>query len=93
LSNQIVYWPLLQKRFGGGGDVVRGVVYIIRTPRAGSTGFRQETGAENYREIEQRSDGCGATPTTPSSRYGPMQRSTAAGLLNAGSGGVAESNP
>jgi len=38
----IVYWPLLQKNFGAGGSVIRSVVYIIRTPRAGSTGLRQE---------------------------------------------------
>jgi predicted permease len=33
----IVYWPLLQKNPGGGDTVIRGVSYIIRTPRAGST--------------------------------------------------------
>jgi putative ABC transport system permease protein len=38
----IVYWPLLQKNFGAGVSVIRSVVYVIRTPRAGSTGLRQE---------------------------------------------------
>jgi hypothetical protein len=38
----IVYWPLLLKNFGGGGNVIRSVVYVIRTPRAGSAGLRQE---------------------------------------------------
>lgn len=33
----IVYWPLLQKNLGDGDTVIRGVSYIIRTPRAGST--------------------------------------------------------
>jgi predicted permease len=33
----IVYWPLLQKNLEGGDTVIRGVSYIIRTPRAGST--------------------------------------------------------
>ncbi|MFZ0590196.1 MAG: ABC transporter permease [Bryobacteraceae bacterium] len=33
----IVYWPLLQKNLGGGDTVIRGLSYIIRTPRAGST--------------------------------------------------------
>jgi predicted permease len=38
----IVYWPLLQKNFGAGASVIRSVIYIVRTPRAGSTGLRQE---------------------------------------------------
>jgi predicted permease len=38
----IAYWPLLQKNFGSGPAVVRSVVYVIRTPRAGSAGLRQE---------------------------------------------------
>lgn len=33
----IVYWPLLQKNPGGADTVIRGLSYIIRTPRAGST--------------------------------------------------------
>jgi putative ABC transport system permease protein len=36
----IVYWPLLQKNFGAGA--IRSVAYLIRTPRAGSAGLRQE---------------------------------------------------
>ena len=38
----IVYWPLLQKNFGGGSNVIRNVAYLIRTPRAGTAGLRQE---------------------------------------------------
>jgi len=40
----IVYWPLLQKNFQGSAGVsgIRGVVYVIRSPRAGSAGLRQE---------------------------------------------------
>jgi predicted permease len=33
----IVYWPLLQKNLEGPDTVIRGLSYIIRTPRAGST--------------------------------------------------------
>jgi ABC-type antimicrobial peptide transport system permease subunit len=39
----IVYWPLLQKNFEGDGTSVRrGVAFVIRTPRAGSTAFLTE---------------------------------------------------
>lgn len=39
----IVYWPMLQKHFGDGEpNAERSVAFIIRTPRAGSAGFRQE---------------------------------------------------
>jgi putative ABC transport system permease protein len=39
----IVYWPLLQKNFEGDGTAVqRGIAYVIRTPRAGSTAFLNE---------------------------------------------------
>jgi predicted permease len=39
----IVYWPLLQKNFEGDGTSVRrGVAFVIRTPRAGSTTFLTE---------------------------------------------------
>jgi predicted permease len=39
----IVYWPLMQKNFEGGGLTVRRVVAIVlRTPRAGSAGLMQE---------------------------------------------------
>ncbi len=39
----IVYWPLLQKNFEGDGTSVRrSVAFVIRTPRAGSTGFLTE---------------------------------------------------
>src|SRR4029453_17106786 len=38
----IVYWPLLQKNFGGGDNVGRSAAFIIRTPRAGSAGLLQE---------------------------------------------------
>jgi predicted permease len=39
----IVYWPILLKNRGAaGGTVTRSVVYLIRTPRAGSIGLRQE---------------------------------------------------
>ncbi len=38
----IVYWPLLQKNFGGGDSVIRGLAYLIRTPRAGSPALRNE---------------------------------------------------
>jgi predicted permease len=38
----IVYWPLLQKNFGGGSNVIRNVAFLIRTPRAGRAGLRQE---------------------------------------------------
>ena len=38
-----VYWPLLQKNFEGDGvSERRGVAFVIRIPRAGSTGFLQE---------------------------------------------------
>jgi putative ABC transport system permease protein len=38
-----VYWPLLQKNFEGDGiSLRRSVAFVIRTPRAGSTGFLQE---------------------------------------------------
>jgi predicted permease len=38
-----VYWPLLLKNFEGDGvSTRRGVAFVIRTPRAGSTGFLQE---------------------------------------------------
>ncbi len=33
----IVYWPLLQKNLEGGDTVIRGISYVIRTSRAGST--------------------------------------------------------
>jgi len=32
----MVYWPLLQRNADGHEDVVRGLYYIVRTPRAGS---------------------------------------------------------
>lgn len=39
----IVYWPLLQKNFGSSAtNQVRSLVYIIRTPRAGTSQLRQE---------------------------------------------------
>jgi predicted permease len=39
----IVYWPLLQKNFEGDATSVRrSVAFVIRTPRAGSTGLLQE---------------------------------------------------
>ncbi len=38
----IVYWPLLRENPGGAGAATRSVVYLIRTPRAGSIGLRQE---------------------------------------------------
>jgi predicted permease len=39
----IVYWPLLLKNFQATPDTaIRGVAYIIRTPRAGSAGLHQE---------------------------------------------------
>ncbi len=39
----IVYWPLMQKNFEGGGLIVRrSVAIVLRTPRAGSTGLLQE---------------------------------------------------
>jgi putative ABC transport system permease protein len=39
----IVYWPLLLRNFQAAPDTaIRGVAYIIRTPRAGSAGLRQE---------------------------------------------------
>jgi predicted permease len=38
-----VYWPLLTKNFEGDGvSTQRGVAFVIRTPRAGSTAFLQE---------------------------------------------------
>jgi predicted permease len=39
----IVYWPLLQRNFVGAETyVIRGVVFLIRTQRAGSRGLLQE---------------------------------------------------
>jgi predicted permease len=39
----IVYWPLLQKNAEGGSiSVRRSLAYVIRSPRAGSTGLMQE---------------------------------------------------
>ena len=38
----IVYWPLLQKSFAARDVAVRSVAYVIRTPRAGTAGLRQE---------------------------------------------------
>jgi putative ABC transport system permease protein len=38
----IVYWPLLRENPGAAGTATRSVVYLIRTPRAGSIGLRQE---------------------------------------------------
>ena len=39
----VVYWPLIQKNFEGDGvSVRRGVAFVIRTPRAGSSAFLQE---------------------------------------------------
>jgi ABC-type antimicrobial peptide transport system permease subunit len=39
----IVYWPLLMRNFEDPGESVqRGVAYVIRTPRAGSTALGQE---------------------------------------------------
>jgi hypothetical protein len=40
----IVYWPLLLKNFEayGPASAVRGVVYVLRTPRAGPSALRQE---------------------------------------------------
>src|SRR5262249_20741926 len=38
----IVYWPLLQRSSAGSDVAVRSVAYIIRTPRAGTGGLRQE---------------------------------------------------
>ena len=40
----IVYWPLMFKNFGGAvpPNTVRGVVYVLRSPRAGTYGLRQE---------------------------------------------------
>ena len=38
----IVYWPLWQKAVPTSSAVTRSVVYVIRTPRAGSTELRQE---------------------------------------------------
>jgi putative ABC transport system permease protein len=41
-SPAIVYWPILQKTAGDGSNPIRSLVYILRTPRAGSSGLRQE---------------------------------------------------
>jgi predicted lysophospholipase L1 biosynthesis ABC-type transport system permease subunit len=38
----IVYWPLLRENPGTAGTATRSVVYLVRTPRAGSTGLRRE---------------------------------------------------
>jgi predicted permease len=38
----IVYWTLLRENPGAAGTATRSVVYLIRTPRAGSIGLRQE---------------------------------------------------
>jgi predicted permease len=38
----MAYWPLLQKNLEGGDTVIRGVSYVIRTPRAGSTALRHD---------------------------------------------------
>jgi predicted permease len=38
----VVYWPLWQKNWAGPGYVIRSAAFVIRTPRAGSTGFRRE---------------------------------------------------
>jgi predicted permease len=39
----IVYWPLLMRNFEDPGDSVeRGIAYVIRTPRAGSSALSQE---------------------------------------------------
>ena len=38
----IVYVPLLRKNFDGRDLAIRSVAYLIRTPRAGSVGLRQE---------------------------------------------------
>jgi predicted permease len=39
----IVYWPLLLKNFEAASEIaIRGVAYVIRTPRAGSLRLRQE---------------------------------------------------
>ena len=38
----IVYWPIWQKNFRGGGTLTRGLAYIVRTPRAGSASLRRE---------------------------------------------------
>jgi predicted permease len=32
----MVYWPLIQKNADGGEDVLRGLYYMVRSPRAGS---------------------------------------------------------
>ncbi len=41
-SPTIVYWPILQKNSGAGSNPIRSLVYVIRTPRAGSSGMRRE---------------------------------------------------
>lgn len=39
----IAYWPLLVKNFESSPELaIRGVAYLIRTPRAGSAGLRRE---------------------------------------------------
>jgi putative ABC transport system permease protein len=38
----MVYWPLWQKNWAGPGYVTRSVVFVVRTPRAGSAGLRRE---------------------------------------------------
>ena len=38
----MVYWPLWQKNWAGTGYIMRRVAFAIRTPRAGSAGFRRE---------------------------------------------------
>ena len=57
----IVYWPVLQKNFGAGGVAIRSVVYLIRTPRAGSMGFDGITPGDpaGRSECESTLAGCG----------------------------------
>src|SRR5205085_11318933 len=38
----IVYWPMLRENPGAAATATRSLVCLIRTPRAGSIGFRQE---------------------------------------------------
>ena len=58
----IVYWPLLQKNFGGGDNVIRSAAYIIRTPRAGSADFSGFAGGVAAEAIRRNRFGRSSPP-------------------------------
>ena len=55
----VVYWPVLRKNSSGGASAVRGLAYVIRTPRAGSTGLAAgDATGRGRRQSEPSARGC-----------------------------------